>query len=82
MAIGLATVSDIAAGSYKDAVISFGKTMPTKPSVVAMRAGAGSTGYDIVIATSGILTTGATIRVWNYGNSTISPIIQWIAVCG
>lgn len=75
------TFDSIAAGSYGDKTITFSKAMPSAPNVVAMRSGAGTSGYNMQLATVNASTSGALLRCWNYGSAAVSPKVAWIAVC-
>ena len=78
---GDVTFDSIASGSYGDKSITFATAMPSTPHVVAMRTDAGTTGYNIQLATFNVSSSGAKIRCWNFGNTAITPKVSWVAVC-
>ena len=79
---GTLTGSSVAANSYADLTITFGKTFTTAPVVVAGFL-TNSTGVDmgsLSCSVHSLTTTGGKVRIYNNSSNARLPYITWIAI--
>lgn len=79
---GTLTGSSVAANSYADLTITFGKTFTTAPVVVAGFL-TNSTGVDmgsLSCSVHSLTTTGGKVRIYNNSSNARVPYITWIAI--
>lgn len=79
---GTLTGSSVAANSYADLTITFGKTFTTAPVVVAGFL-TSSTGVDmgsLSCSVHSLTTTGGKVRIYNNSSNARVPYITWIAI--
>jgi hypothetical protein len=79
---GTLTGSSVAANSYADLTITFGKTFTTAPVVVAgfLTNSAGVDMGSLSCSVHSLTTTGGKVRIYNNSSNARVPYITWIAI--